>query len=101
MATQQQKDDLINIILKLKKLCDSKIDGENGSVYAYISIKLTSFVMTMDSYDFSIFSDQVIIELMFWANQSINALKTPTEEDDLAVLNTTVGKLADQFPVIK
>lgn len=35
MATQQQKDDLINIILELKGICDSKINGENGSIYIY------------------------------------------------------------------
>ncbi|HBS5603075.1 hypothetical protein MXF23_07760 [Klebsiella quasipneumoniae] len=101
MATQQQKDDLINIILELKGICDSKINGENGSIYIYISAKLTSFIITIDSYDPSIFSNQVIIDLMFWANQALNALKTPAEEDDLAALNIIVGKLAYQFPVIK
>ena len=98
MATQQQKNELINVLIELKKECDGRNDGPNGQVFVYISLKISNFIFIIDKFDSSVLSETVISDLIYWTNNAINAMQAVSPDDDIPALNIIIGKLSFQFP---
>ncbi|UTN96521.1 hypothetical protein [Serratia plymuthica] len=98
MATQEQKDELINALHTLKNECDNKISSPIGNILVYISLKLSVFIGRIDKIDCSILSYAVISDLVYWADSAIVALQSASLSDDIPALNIIIGKLYYQFP---
>jgi hypothetical protein len=98
MATDEQKQELVDALRSLKKECDDWDMGPNRQPYDYTSLKLTNYIGRVDQIHASVLSSMVVSDLLHWTYMAIEALKTPPTTDDIPALNIIIGKLAFQFP---
>ncbi|MFT4274080.1 MAG: hypothetical protein QM578_24015 [Pantoea sp.] len=98
MSTDNEKNDLIESLSKLKAECDQKVVGGDGSTFANFSFKLGVFIAKIEGLDASILSYAVVGDLEYWISAAIKALATSDLSDDTPALNIVIGKLYYQFP---